>query len=39
MRGYDRRYYDFPDWPVLAAEVEALLRDDTVLAFESAVEP
>src|SRR5258708_11897206 len=32
------RYYDFPDWPVLAAEVEAPLRDETVLAFESAVE-
>jgi ankyrin repeat protein len=32
------RFYDFLDWPSLAAWVEAVLRDGPVLEFESAVE-
>jgi hypothetical protein len=32
------RYYDFLDWPSLAANVEAVSQDGPVLEFESAVE-
>jgi hypothetical protein len=32
------RYYDFLDWPSLAAQVEALSRDGPILEFEAAVE-
>jgi hypothetical protein len=32
------RFYDFLDWPSLAAWVEAVLREGPVLEFESAVE-
>jgi ankyrin repeat protein len=32
------RYYDFADWPSLAAYVDAVLREGPVFEFESAVE-
>ena len=32
------RYYDFLDWPSLAAYVEAVSQEDPVFEFESAVE-
>src|SRR4029077_17069143 len=32
------RYYDFADWPSLAAYVEAVSRQGPVFEFESAVE-
>jgi ankyrin repeat protein len=32
------RYYDFLDWPALAAYVESVLREDKVFEFEAAVE-
>jgi ankyrin repeat protein len=32
------RYYEFPDWPSLAAYVEAISQDGPLFEFESAVE-